>query len=181
MTRHLIVLLALLLPGCVTAPAFDVTVTNAGAEATFLTAGEGTGISMRFEEQIGDAWVGLGSSRAAFCQAVCGQPGPVVCADVAAELRGVWALLPGSSETRTFESDWWYRDEAAGCIRGTALVGPTRVEVCFGPAASDDDGQPLDPPTADGFLGAGGGASVDEPACVWTEFAAADGAEIDVD
>ncbi len=180
--KPLALLTALLLAGCpAAAPVFDVTVTNTTAEVSFLTAGEGSGILMRFEEEIGGTWTGLAMSRAAMCSPVCGSPGPVVCADVAAELRGVWALLAGESETRTFEREWWYQDPSASCIRQTPLAGTVRVEVCHGPTASDENGDPIDEPAASGFLSGGGGADVDDPTCAWTEFQAADGAAIDLE
>lgn len=157
--------LALLFAGC-TAPAFSVTLSNVGDATTFVTAGEGSGPLLRIEVQEGGAWVPAASNRASLCMPICGLPGPIVCADVAAELGGVHALLPGDRVTREWETQW-YVEDSAGCLRETNLSGPTRVQVCHGPdAVGAEDGLPLDAPTTSGFLdGGGSGASIEAPNC----------------
>ncbi|MCP4870329.1 MAG: hypothetical protein GY898_16620 [Proteobacteria bacterium] len=163
-------LVAVALAGC-TAPAFEIIVSNTGEETTYVEAGEGSGMTLRIEEEIDGSWRSLASSRSALCAPRCGAPGAVVCAAMAAELNVVHALLPGDSASRTYDSEWWWLDPSANCIRQTALAGPARATVCHGPEAEFSNLAPWEEPVVSGPIGASeGGADVIDPVCEALSF-----------
>jgi len=170
----------LLAAGC-SAPPFEITVTNTGDVATYVSAGEGSGLLLLVEEEIGGTWRPLASSKAALCAPQCGLPGAVVCAASAAELNVAHALLPGDSASRAYDTTWWWLDPAGACIRSTALTGPARATVCHGAAAQDADGVALDEPASSGVVGAGGGADVVDPVCEALPFDLSEGTAVEVE
>ena len=110
--------LLLLLSGCVNAQPFDLTITNGGGEPTFIAAGESTGVLVGIQEEIGSQWVSLSRSLESMCMPECGAAfGPIVCADMAAELSAVYGLLPDESVSKSFDGEMWYVDTLNGCAR----------------------------------------------------------------
>jgi hypothetical protein len=147
------------------APAFEITVTNAGTATTYLAASEGTGVRLTIEEEIRGEFRPLGISEASFCAPRCGALGSVVCALVRAELNRVHALLPGDSTTRSFPANQWRWMTDAGCLRSTTLSGPARAVLCHGAEAQTSAGEALDEPDRSGLLGLDEEASVVDAFC----------------
>ncbi len=165
-------LICLFLAACPSAEPFGITVTNVGASTAWIQAGASTGLIIPLAEEWRGDWQPLASSREALCVPECGSPSPVVsCAEGAAELGTVYALLAGDSEVKDFGGDWWWLDSSAGCARRTVLDNPLRATVCHGAGAVDaNTGTLLDEPDASGTVDANGGASVDLPTCEEFQF-----------
>jgi hypothetical protein len=172
--RHLLPLL--LLAGCANAQPFDLTVVNGDSRATFLSAGESTGVLIRIREEVGSQWVDLWTSQAAMCMPECGVlGGPIVCADMAAELGAVYGLLPGDSVSKSFDGDFWYGDTLNNCARRATLTGALRATVCHGPSAViDSTGQVIEDIDESGMLEAPSGASVVSADCEELDFELSD-------
>lgn len=163
------------LTGCVSAQPFDLTITNAGDEPTFLAAGEGSGVLVGVQEQIGSEWFGLASSLAAMCSPQCGQLGSVVCADMAAELSTVHGLMPGESVSKSFDGEFWYYDTLNGCARQAPLTGALQATVCHGTSAQNEGtGEIVDDIDQSGLLNAPSGATVLDAECDALGFTVAD-------
>ena len=176
-----LVCLALLLGACAPPSAgFDITATNAATTARYVRAGEGSGLLVFLEEQIDGEWRGLASNLAFMCTAECGIPGAIVCADVAAELSVVHALLPGDSVTKTWEAnEWWWLDDAANCARRATLTGSMRATITHGPGAEDFNGAPLPEPAQSGVMD--GEASVVDGVSEPLEFDLSAGTSIELE
>jgi|GEM_PF-2565757 len=141
----------LLLAACTVAPV-EITIENAGDSARFISAYDEPEVFV--EEQTATGWRGLASSVALLCIEQCGQPGMIVCADVAPP-DGAWVLLPGDSTTVTFEGEQWIRRDngLTACADRTALTGNARFTVCHGTGAETFDGGALDAPAESGRVG----------------------------
>jgi len=134
---------------------FDVTVTNVGDRTTYIHAGEGSGLLIGIEEEINGEFRGLSRSLAFMCMARCGDiSGSITCADVAAELLVSHALLPGDSASKSFDGEFWYATDR-GCARRAPLTGNLRVNLCHDDAIVDQNGTPVDEPSASGPVGTG--------------------------
>lgn len=154
-------LLLLLLNGCVAAQPFELTVTNDGDGHTFLAAGEGSGVLVGISEEMNGVDVPLITSLAFLCMEQCGVPGQVVCADVAAQLAVVQALMPGDSVSKSFDGEFWYRDDLMNCARQAPLTGALSANLCHGTSYTDaNTGEVVDTATESGIVGGNGGASV---------------------
>ncbi len=171
--RLLTLLAALgLFAGCTPAQPFDLVITNGGDAPTFLSAGEGSGVLVGIQEEIGSTWFSLSSSLEGMCVAECGQlPGPIVCADMAAELTAVYGLLPGESVTKSFDGELWYYDTLNRCARPAPLTGALRAGVCHGTSAMNDySGETIDDIDQSGLLDASSGGTVLNAECDEFDF-----------
>ena len=171
---RLVILLALL-SGCINAQPFDLTITNDGDGPTFLAAGEGSGVLVGVQEQIGSQWFFLSSSLEGMCSPQCGQLGPTVCAGRAAELSAVYGLMPGDSVTKSFDGEFWYYDEVGSCARQAPLTGALRATICHGTSAQNEaTGEIVDQVDQSGLLDANSGATVLAANCDDLDFTVAD-------
>ena len=148
-------LASLTMTACVDPPPFDITIINSGAVTTYLNAGEGSGVLVGLQQEIGGQWRPLASSLANMCMERCGVPGQVVCADVAAELLISHALLPGDSTTKSFDGERWYETDM-GCAKRADLAGPLRATVWHDDEIVDMNGDPVAEPSASGPVGDSG-------------------------
>ncbi len=155
LASSLTLLAILCLTACADPQPFDVTITNTGATTTYLNAGEGSGVLMALEQEIGGEWRSLSPSLAFMCMERCGVPGQIVCADVAAELLVAHALLPGDSTVRSFDGEWWYETDAS-CAKRADLTGPMRATLWHDDEVVDQNGDPVDEPGTSGPVGDAG-------------------------
>lgn len=142
-------LVCLIVTGCPQPPPFDITITNAGTTTSYLNAGNSSGVLMRIDQEIGGTWRPLSSNLGFLCAAQCGTPGPITCADAAAELLVPHALLPGDSAIRSFDGDFWYTT-TTGCAQKASLTGPLRATLWHDGVLVDQNGDAQPEPTASG-------------------------------
>ncbi|MCO4771601.1 MAG: hypothetical protein KDA24_16330 [Deltaproteobacteria bacterium] len=137
---------------------FNVVVTNVGSVATYLHAGDSSGILMGIEEEVNGEWTSLSTSLAGMCTRACSAPpGAITCADVAAELLVAHALLPGDSGTKSFDGEFWFLNEGLNCARRAPLSGPLRVTLCHDTDIVDFNGDPVEEPAESGPVGSASG------------------------
>jgi len=174
--------LLILLSAC-SAPAFSVTLTNDGAEATFLNPSASNGGLVVLSEVRTDGAALVSFSQTSFCAPVCGAPSLGIGCAGAPFLASAFALLPGDSESVEFAGgNAWYLSSGyeGQCVRRTALNQPVRITVCRDDSVQDWNGADVDTPTSSGWVDSDQGAVVGEPACEEFDFELSESTDLQV-
>ncbi len=160
-----------LISGCAREVTFDLTFRNGTTDVLYLAAGEGSGVIVDVEAQVGDGWVPVAPSLGLLCAPRCGSAGAVECVEPVADLPVVHALRPVQGVMRHLAGEWWYLDEDAGCVRPAPMQADLRAWICWDNEALDaTTGEPLPEPRYSGVLGRVGGAELPEPVCAALPF-----------